>query len=196
MPPKKRSGATPSPVYQLKVTLKGSRPPVWRRVLVAGDTRLSRLHDILQAAMGWQDGHLHEFQVGRGVRIGRRDPEWDAPDEVMDERRVALSSLAPEVKDKFTYLYDFGDGWEHTILVEKILPPAPATALPTCVGGKRACPPEDCGGVWGYAELLEVLADPGHPERAERVEWLGGQWDPEAFAAEDADRRLAPLRKR
>ncbi|MDW7709497.1 MAG: plasmid pRiA4b ORF-3 family protein [Deferrisomatales bacterium] len=150
MPPKNRPAKPLAPVRQLKVTLKGSRPPIWRRVLVAGDTRLSR---------------LHEFHVGRGVRIGRRDPEWGAPGEVMDERRVALSSLAPEVKDKFTYLYDFGDGWEHTILVEKILAPAPATALPTCVAGKRACPPEDCGGVWGYAELLEVPADPGHPER-------------------------------
>jgi hypothetical protein len=195
MATRKTTTKAQAPIYQLKVTLKGTKPPIWRRVQVTGDTKLSRLHEILQAAMGWENYHLHEFRMGREGRIGIRDPEWDAPGEVMDERRVALSSVAPEARDKFTYAYDFGDDWEHTVLVEKILAPAPNTVVPSCIAGKRACPPEDCGGVWGYAELLNILADPEDPEREERLEWLGGEWDAEAFDLEDVNRRLAPLRK-
>jgi hypothetical protein len=196
MPTRKTIEEPAAPVYQLKITLKDTKPPIWRRILVSGDTKFSRLHDLLQAAMGWDDAHLHEFRVGRAVRIGIRDPEWDAPGEVRDERRVALSSLAPQEKFKFTYVYDFGDNWEHTVLVEKILPPSPGAIVPSCTAGKRACPPEDCGGVWGYADLLDVLARPDHPDRAERIEWLGGERDAEAFDPEEVNRRLAPLRKR
>lgn len=114
----------------------------------------------------------------------------------MDERRVALSSLAPAVKDKFTYAYDFGDDWEHTVLVEKSLPPAPGAVVPSCLAGKGACSPEDCGGVRGYAEILAIPADPEHPERDERRERLGGDWAAEAFDLEEINGRLAPLRKR
>lgn len=192
MSPRKAASA----IYQLKVTLKGYKPTIWRRLLVAGDTTLAQLHDILQAAMGWTDSHLHEFRVGRELRIGIADPTWDSPGEVKDERKVALTSLAPEAKDKFTYAYDFGDDWEHTVLVEKILPPAPEAIVPSCIAGKGACPPEDCGGVWGYAELLAILADPEDPEREERLEWLGGEWDAEDFDLEDVNRRLSPLRAR
>ncbi|MEW6489217.1 MAG: plasmid pRiA4b ORF-3 family protein [Thermodesulfobacteriota bacterium] len=177
------------------MTLKGAKPPVWRRILVPAEIRLSRLHDVLQAAMGWTNSHLHEFRVGRDVRIGTADPQWDAPGEVMDEHKVALSSLAPEPKDKLTYVYDFGDDWEHTVAVAKILEPSPGAIVPSCLSGKGACPPEDCGGVWGYGELLDVLADPDHPEREERLEWLGEDWDPLAFDLEAVNRRLAPFRK-
>lgn len=185
-----------TPLYQLKITLRDIKPPIWRRVLVSGGCTLAQLHTVIQAAMGWSDYHLHEFRVGREVRIGTADPEWDAPGEVRDERKVFLSSLAPEAKDKFTYAYDFGDGWEHTVLVEKLLPADPAAAVPVCLAGKGACPPEDCGGPWGYSEMLAILADPQDPEHAERLEWLGGAWDAAAFDLEATNRRLAPLRKR
>lgn len=150
------------------MTLKGAKPPVWRRIPVPGEIRLSRLHDVLQAALGWANSHLHEFRVGRHGRIGAAGPLWDAPGEVMDEGKVALSSVAPEPKDKLTYVYDFGDDWEHTVAVEKIREPSPGVLAPSCLAGKGACPPEDRGGVWGYAEPLEVLADPHRPEREER----------------------------
>jgi len=196
MTARKTLNQSTTPLYQLKVTLKGVKPPVWRRLLVSGDSTLAQLHDVLQAALGWTNSHLHEFRVGRALRIGTADPEWDAPGEVMDEREIALSTLAPEAKDKFTYAYDFGDDWEHTVLVEKVLPADPAAVVPACLAGKGACPPEDCGGAWGYAELLSILADPEDPEHEERLEWLGGTWDAAAFDLEATNRRLAPRQRR
>jgi hypothetical protein len=138
------------------------------------------LHQVIQIAMGWGDCHLHEFTVG-GEQIGVPDPDWDNDASVVDERRVELADAAPQAKKRFRYTYDFGDDWEHTILVEKILPPDPTLELPLCVKGKRACPPEDCGGPWGYTELLATLADPNDPEHEDMLEWLGGELDAEAF---------------
>lgn len=165
-------------VYQLKVTLKGARPPIWRRLLVPADTRLSRLHRILQKAMGWEDCHLHAFTV-RGSPVG-------------NEARVTLPRLLLFEKSRFRYVYDFGDSWEHDILVEKLLPPDDGVAYPVCVAGKGACPPEDVGGVWGYAEFLEALEDPEHERHQEARKWVGGDFDPTAF---DRDRGNAALRK-
>ena len=177
-------------VYELKVTLKGSKPPIWRRILVKSDTRLSKLHDILQAAMGWEDCHLHQFEVG-GVYYGVRDPAIGL--EVKDERRASLNNVLSAEKQKITYEYDMGDSWEHEILLEKILPLDAKIRYPVCVTGKRACPPEDCGGVWGYADLLEILADPNHPEREDRLDWLGDEFDPEAFDLEEVNRTLREI---
>lgn len=176
-------------VYQLKVTLRDLRPPVWRRLLVPANTRLSELHDILQVAMGWTDSHLHQFEVGRRV-IGVPDPEdWR---EVENERRVRLADVAPRAQARLRYEYDFGDSWQHDIMVEKVLPATPDDQLPACTGGRRACPPEDVGGVWGYAEFLEAISDPAHPEHDEMLEWGGEDFDPEAF---DADAITAALRR-
>jgi len=187
MPPAKSS--TSDGVYQVKITLKGIRPPIWRRLLVEPDTRLDRLHHILQEAMGWYDSHLHQFAVGRTL-YGVPDPDFDFGPEVEDEKRVTLRQLAPTAKSKLTYEYDFGDGWEHEILVEKVLPADPATLYPVCVAGARACPPEDCGGVWGYADLLETIKNPDDPEHEEMLEWLGGEFDPEAFDLDVVNRKL------
>ena len=196
--------ATKSPgnVYQLKITLTGIRPPIWRRVLVPSTITLAKLHQVIQVVMDWEDDHLHDFTVGSrrdGVRYApRTDPMGFALDfddlDSKDEARARLSTVAPEVKAKITYLYDFGDSWEHTILVEKILPQEAAKFRPICVDGKRAGPPEDCGGVWGYAELLEILADPAHEDYEERLEWLGEPIDPEAFDLEQVNRELAELK--
>ena len=176
MPPTKQS--TSETVYQLKVTLVGSKPPIWRRIQVLGDTSLAKLHQILQDVMGWTDSHLHQFVVD-GVYIGVPDPDFGM--EVRNEKTVKLSQVAHGERSKFTYEYDFGDSWEHQILVEKVLEAEPGVRYPVCLAGKRACPPEDCGGIWGYASLLQTIQNPDDPEHEDMLEWLGGGFDPEAF---------------
>lgn len=182
--------ATPGQVYQLKVTLCNARPPIWRRIQVPSDITLGKLHRILQAAMGWTDSHLHRFEV-KGVSFGAPDPEL----EFESERRAKLNEVAPAEGSKFRYEYDFGDSWLHDIVVEKVLPADPNVRYPVCIKGKRACPPEDCGGVWGYEELLETLRDPNHPDHEEMKEWLGDEeFDPEAFDPEEVNRELRRIR--
>jgi hypothetical protein len=175
------------PIYQLKVALKGSKPPIWRRIQVPGDINLRRLHLVIQEAMGWYNSHLWQFTVG-GTDYG--DKEWDEWGEMADASKARLQQLVRSEKARFEYLYDFGDSWEHVILVEKILPPEPATRYPLCVTGKRACPPEDCGGIWGYEELLETIQNPDDPEYEEMMAWLGGEFDPEEFDLEAVNRAL------
>jgi hypothetical protein len=181
--------ATTGTIYQLKITLLGTHPPVWRRVQVPADITLGKLHWIVQTAMGWTNSHLHAFTVG-GVSYGETDPEL----EMKSESRIKLRQAAPKEKSRFRYEYDFGDDWQHDILLEKILPPEPGVTYPVCIKGKRAGPPEDCGGVWGYAELLETLADPESEEHEEMLEWLGGEIDPEEFDIDEVNRLLAHLK--
>ena len=186
---------TTAHIYQLKVSLKGAKPPIWRRVLVPSDMDLGRLHRVIQAAMGWMDYHLHQFIAGR-TSFGVADDnalEWGM--EVEDERKWRLDQLLRCEKDKLRYEYDFGDGWEHDVTLEKVLPYDAEQALPRCVAGRRACPPEDCGGIWGYAKLLEVLADPEDPEHDEMLEWLGGGHDPARFDLEETNWMLAQYAK-
>lgn len=189
MPPKKK--LSEKRVYQLKVTLRDIRPPIWRRIQVTSETDLDDLHWILQTVMGWYGGHLHEFDVF-GTPYG--DPLLSEGD-VMDEASVTLGQLITGEKEKFHYLYDFGDSWEHEILIEKILPFDKGTSYPVCVTGKRACPPEDCGGAPGYEELLEILSDPSHPEHEDRFDWLPGDFDSEKFDVESVNKRLAGSRQ-
>jgi hypothetical protein len=177
-------GVVADRVYQLKVTIVGTDPPVWRRVRVAESTTLLGLHDIIQTAFGWQDYHLHEFEVD-GVRYGSDDRGGWGP-RPKSERRTRLGAVARQ-RSRFGYTYDFGDDWCHEIVVETVMPAKPGDKYPTCVAGERTCPPEDCGGVWGYEHLLEVLADPAHKEHDDMREWLGllkgAKFDPEAFDA-------------
>lgn len=177
-------------IYRLKVTLKHVAPPIWRRLEVPADTKLPRLHRLLQMAMGWYDAHLHAFRVGR-TSYGVPDPDF--PSDMENERHVRLGDIAAE-GDKLIYEYDFGDGWEHEIKVEKAFAPESGVRYPRCIQGKRACPPEDCGGPWGYEHLLEVLANPEHPEHAETREWLRADFDPEAFDLEDVNEGLRQVR--
>jgi hypothetical protein len=191
MPAAKGKEAKPGPIYQLKITLRGSKPPIWRRVQVSGDITLYKLHQVIQVAMGWTDSHLHQFTAG-GIDYGESAPEWGM--EVKSERRAHLNQVAPAEKARFTYEYDFGDSWDHEILVEKIVPPEPGVHYPTCLTGKRACPPEDVGGIWGYEGFLESLRDPKHPEHDEYLEWVGGEFDPEAFDCAGVNAVLQQLR--
>jgi hypothetical protein len=163
-------------VFQLKATIVGIKPPVWRRVLVAESSTLLDLHNALQGAFGWYDCHLHEFEID-GSRYGTDGGEtWGPP--VKDERRTRLGRVARE-GTTMRYVYDFGDDWVHKVVVEKVLPADPKISYPVCVAGKRACPPEDCGGVWGYQQFLAAISDPDHPEHEEMLEWVGGAFDPE-----------------
>ena len=164
-------------VYQLKITLRDVRPPVWRRIQVK-DCTLGRLSDILQTCMGWGGGHLHAFDIG-GEQYGELDP--DGMMEVRNETRIKLSQIVAQGSKKFSYTYDFGDNWEHVIQVEKTLPPEDDVSYPRCVAGKRACPPDDCGGAWGYGDFLEAIRDPKHEQHADMMEWIGDEFDPEKF---------------
>ncbi len=180
-----------SDIYQIKVTLKGSRPPIWRRFQVKGETSLYKLHLILQALMGWENYHLYEFRIGE-TYFG--EPDSESFVEMENAHKVKLSQIVRDVKQKFSYDYDFGDNWEHEILIEKILPPETGTRYPICIDGKRACPPEDCGGIWGYEELLETIKDPNHPRYKEMMEWLVEAFDPEAFDMDQINRELKRIR--
>jgi len=194
----KNSAVSPE-IYQLKVTLLGTRPPIWRRLLVPSDLNLTQLHDVLQVAMGWHDGHLHEFSAG-GRRFGPPDPgDQFMADDVEDERKVRVFSLFGRTGAKALYTYDFGDTWEHSVVLEKRLPAVPNMIYPICTDGQLACPPEDCGGIPGYYDLLDALRDPAHEEHQQLRDWVGGDYDPEVFAMEAINRilmRLIPRRSR
>ena len=165
-------------IFQLKVTLKGLQPPVWRRLQVASTDSLEDFHLVLQIAMGWADEHLHQFVKGRDY-YGEPNEEYDTG--ILDEADYRLEHVFNKVKDKIIYEYDFGDGWVHEIVLEKILPFAIDVTLPVCVKGSNACPPEDIGGVGGYKMFLETISDPSHPEYEEMLEWIGGGFDSTHF---------------
>jgi len=177
------------PIYQIKVTLEGSKPPIWRRLLVRSDITLGDLHDIIQAAFGWWDYHLHQFIVG-GTYFGVPNPDYDDYMEMNDEQDVTLDQIAQREGFKFRYEYDFGDGWLHQVLLEKVLPPEPGQDYPLCVKGRRARPPEDVGGIWGYYNFLEAITNPDHEEHDEYLEWVGGEFDPEACDLEEINAAL------
>ena len=183
----------PIPIYQLKVTLEDIKPPIWRRIQVRGDVTLFKLYKILQAAMEWEDYHLHQFIVGEDY-YAIPSPEDPWPMETKNEKRAKLFQVAPAEKARFIYEYDFGDSWRHKILVEKILPPERDLEHPICLAGKRSRPPEDCGGIGGYYEFLEAISDPKHPEHEDMLDWAGGEFDPERFDKEEINRLLSKIR--
>ncbi len=185
---KKAKGATGT-IYQLKVTLKDIKPPVWRRLLVP-DCSLAKLHEVIQVAMGWENYHLYDFEAG-GERY--TDPRGMADLDMEDASRAKLGQIAPEAKAKLRYTYDFGDNWQHEVLVEKVLSPEEGTTYPVCIDGKRACPPEDVGGPWGYMEFAEAIRDPEHEQHEEFREWRG-EFNPEAFDLDEVNKRLKRLR--
>jgi len=192
-----RKSAVPPEMYQLKVTLLGTSPPIWRRLLVPADLTLAQLHDVLQAAMGWQDCHMHEFRVGRR-HFGQPNPDdrlMGLPP-VENERTVRLPSVLGKVGAKVIYTYDFGDSWEHSILLEKRLAVDPKGMYPVCTDGQRACPPEDCGGIGGFYDLLDAISDPNHDQHEDLCDWLGDDFDPEAFSIDKVNRMITPRHRR
>jgi hypothetical protein len=171
-------------VHRFKITLQGIVPAVWRRIEVPSDYSFWDLHVAIQDAMGWTDSHLHVFRVGE-EQVGIPDEdafEGDAP--YLPGWEIRMDEYFTEAGDVAPYEYDFGDGWEHEVLLEEIAPRAPKTKYPRCLAGERACPPEDCGGVPGYENMLEILADPDHEEHADTVQWVGGAYDPGRFDPE------------
>lgn len=197
-PAKDRSKAgLAAPVCQLEVVLNGITPQVRRRLQVPGNANLGWLHAVIQVAMGWTNSHLHQFHAGEQIisapafELG----EFEDSPPVLDERKVALIQVAPQEGDKILYEYDFGDSWEHQVTVVKILDPdAAAAKVALCLDGARACPPEDCGGVWGYEDLLKIIRNPRHKEHKTMLEWLGHPFDPEAFDLNKANTFLRKLK--
>ena len=173
-------------VYQMKVTLIHSRPPIWRRLQVESGVALDRLHDTLQIVMGWTNSHLHGFRLRPpGQRAtGRRL----VPIESADEKTTRLGELLRHPKDWLVYEYDFGDSWEHEVLLEEIHPRASSARLPMVLAGRGACPPEDVGGLPGYYHFLEAIKDPKHPEHEDMMEWAGKDFAPAAFDVQAVNR--------
>ena len=173
-------------VYQFKITLKGIKPPVWRRIQVPEDYTFWDLHVAIQDAMGWTDSHLHDFVIknpitGRRERIG-----IPLDDDFLDVKMIPgwekkIAKYFSNKNDKAEYIYDYGDDWHHSVQLEKIVQREENIAYPVCTGGARACPPEDCGGIYGYEHFLATIMDPKHEQYEEMLEWVGGEFDPEDF---------------
>ncbi len=184
---------TATSIAHLKVTLDDVKPAVQRRLEVPLTIRLDRLHFVLQAALGWTDSHLYEIKAG-GVGWGMPDPDFgDGP---LDARKARLVDVLEDVGTKtLKYLYDFGDGWEHTIKVERVTEAVPGIAYPVLLDARGRCPPEDVGGPWGYDEFLEALADPDHESHADMKVWAGRNYDPKVVDVEALAAAVAALAK-
>ncbi len=181
-------------IARLKVTLDDVEPKVLRRIEVPADIKLDRLHLTLQAALGWTNSHLYEIRA-KDVGFGFLDP--DGSDGLLDARKARLIDVLEDAGIKtLRYLYDFGDGWEHTIKIERLTDPEPNVAYPRLIEAAGRCPPEDVGGPWGYGDLIEALQDPGHERHAEMREWVGEEFDPQQFDAEALKADVAALAKR
>jgi len=169
-------------IYQLKITLQYSKPPIWRRLQVPSSLPLSELHLLIQLSFGWMNGHLHSFTCD-GETYGplQEDDDFFMSDS-FDEADTLLADVMEMEKDKISYTYDFGDDWTHQIVLEKILPRSAGKNYPTCTAGKQACPPEDCGGMGGYERMLDILTDPENPEYNDMMEWLGDDFNPTFFS--------------
>lgn len=184
---------TKSPsIYQFKITLKNINPQIWRDIQVPKNYNFWDLHVAIQDAMGWEDYHLHQFNMedpitGNDVRVGIPDEDCFDGYEIIPGSKAKISRYFLAPRDKAIYEYDFGDGWEHEIVLEKILLADEGVKYPKCIAGERACPPEDCGGSWGYEELLDIIKDPKHYEYEEIMEWLADDFDPENFTPEDVE---------
>lgn len=180
--------------FQLKITLSDSKPPIWREIIVPADYTFFDLHVAIQDAFGWTDCHLHQFFIGSPYKSGSIIIAWPHPDDmcdVIDERELELDKYLSNPKDKIYYEYDFGDGWMHKIELRKVLDNDAESEYPQLIGGARACPPEDCGGMWGYYNLIEIIKDSKHKEHEEMMEWMGfddpSEFDPEHFDKDEIE---------
>jgi len=184
-------------VYQFKITLRDIKPPIWRRIQVPETCTFWDLHVAIQDAMGWSDYHLHEFEMvdpSTGLKVNIGIPDEDFGREILPGWKQKIADYFSMGNRLAEYIYDFGDNWEHIIKLEKILPRDENVDYPICIAGKRACPPEDCGGIWGYENFLEIINDPDNEEYEDMIEWVGGEFDPEHFdvkevSFDDPDKR-------
>ena len=177
-------------VFRVRIVLDEIAPAVWRRLLIPGTIRLAKLHDIFQAAMGWTNSHLHGFTIG-DERYGMQFDDY--PEDEIDEKQVTVVQAIGKHR-RFSYEYDFGDSWQHDVVVEEMTRVSRGLRFAVCLDGQNACPPEDCGGPTGYAELLEVLADPDHEDHDHFTQWVGGRFDPTLFDLVAANVALQQLR--
>ena len=178
--------------YQIQISLRGSKPRIWRRILVKSDLLLSDFHNIIQTSMGWTNSHLHQFIKDRIFYSCRMsDDDFYEDMDNVDYSKMRIADLLNKEKDKINYEYDFGDGWEHDIVLEKIYSNGDHKNTPVCLTGKNNCPPEDCGGIWGYYNMLEILKQPEHEEYEEYIEWLGEDFGPKYFNKEKINEKLA-----
>ncbi len=171
--------------FTLRISIEGSDPEIWRRFQVTDEMTLDDLHDTIQIVMGWTDSHLHRFSIA-GKQYSKILPdvvERDGQDAI-DEDDVLIGDVIKKKGQKFVYIYDYGDNWRHNLVVEAIGEPVPGQYYPVCLEGERACPPEDCGAIWGYYRMLESLRDPDHEEHASYLDWLGGHFDSDHFDLE------------
>jgi hypothetical protein len=181
-------------IVRLKVTLDDVEPKVLRRIEAPVDIKLDQLHLTLQAALGWTNSHLYEIRA-KDVRFGLPNPDW--PGGPLNARKARLIDVLEDAGTKtLRYLYDFGDGWEHTIKIERLTDPEPNVAYPRLIEAVGRCPPEDVGGPWGYAELIEALQDPDHERHDEMRGWVGDDFDPQQFDAEPLKTDVTALAKR
>lgn len=186
---------TANVIYELRVTLQGINPPIWRTAQVPSNITLYRLHNILQIVMGWTNSHLHQFEKD-GHLFGRpEDFESDEP-QPTDDKKARLAAVLLNVGDRIIYKYDFGDCWQHDIILERILPNSQHTELPICLSGERHCPPEDVGGVSGYEDFLEAIFDPTHEDPQPMLEWIGERFQPEEFDSRRINAQLARKSRR
>lgn len=198
MASRKKTTAEPS-IHVLHVELVGIQPAIWRELHVRSDMPLSKLHEVLQEAFGWTHSHMHVFEDTLRRRYGHK-ADGDADDfdfggpALLDESKYTVTDIAPRARNIFGYIYDFGDDWVHRLRVKKVQPPEPSKRYPACTAGKRAAPPDDCGGIPGYERLLEILEDPEHEEHEEMLEWLGGPFDPEAFDLDSTNKAVRAVR--
>jgi hypothetical protein len=182
-------------VARLKITLDVVKPTVLRRIEVPFDIRLDRLHLTIQAALGWTNSHLYEIRAG-DVGWSTLYPEADWPEDFLDARKARLDKVIEDVGTKtLRYIYDFGDGWKHTIKIEKLTAPEVGVLYPRLIVATGRCPPEDCGGPWGYAEFLDAIRDPAHERHAELKEWIGCDFDPDNVDSEELTAHVAMLAK-
>lgn len=181
-----------TPVYQLRIALADSHPVIWRQLLVPGSITLAMLHMVFPHAMGWRGSHLHAFTI-HGVDYGQPDADFPEDVPLVDERTMTLAN-AVSVGEHFSYLYDYGDNWQHAVTVEALHPADATLVAPLCLAGSHACPPEDVGGMPGYYALLEILSDPAHDEYQEMLEWCGDSFDPAVFDRAETNQRLARLK--
>ena len=182
-------------VARLKITLDAVKPTVRRRIEVPFDIRLDRLHLTMQAALGWTNSHLYEIRAG-DVGWSTLYPEADWPEDFLDARNARLDKVIEDVGTKtLRYIYDFGDGWKHTIKIERLTETEPGVMYPRLIAATGRCPPEDCGGPWGYAEFLDAIRDPAHERHAELKEWIGCDFDPDNVDREELAAHVAMLAK-
>jgi hypothetical protein len=179
-------------IYQFKITLKGSKPSIYRTIIVEDDRTFYEFHHIIQIVMGWFNCHLYQFNTGAYCITDSSMVDYK---EVVDSEQIKLNQVFMAEGEKIEYEYDFGDGWIHTIKLEKIVPIKLNELYPTCIRGKRNCPPEDCGGIWGYEHLLEVIKNKKHPKYKDMKDWLEDDFDPEYINIEEINNKLKHFKK-